>query len=140
MNIKQLNKEIINLYHNKNKKIYMDKQNEKIYITDSYAVWIISEKDFIFDTNKFKTVNIKSIIDDVESKTLLNGIKTGEYHKDKSITSVIIKSEELSVQINEKYLKLFNENCTFKVVNDNTPVLVYENDELVGMVCPIKTY
>ena len=41
---------------------------------------------------------------------------------------------------NEKYLKCFNENCTFKVVNAITPVLVYENDNLVGLICPIKKY
>lgn len=76
----------------------------------------------------------------MQNKDLLEGIKTGEYHKDKSLTLAIIKNEEIKVQVNEKYLKYFNESCSFKIVNDTTPVLVYEGEELIGLICPVKNY
>lgn len=140
MKIKELNKEIIKLFYNKNKKILVEKKDGKIYITDSYVVWILNEEDFIFDINKFKTVNIKSIVDNVENKELLNAIKSNEFSKEKNVVYSKLVCEDIEVTINEKYLKCFNENCTFKVVNAITPVLVYENDNLVGLICPIKKY
>lgn len=140
MKIKELNKEIIKLFYDKNKKIYVQKQGDKVYISDSYVVWILNEEDFIFDVNKFKDPNIKSIIDNIQNKELINGVKSNELLKEDKDIFVNIIHDNIKVKINEKYLKCFNENCTFKIVNDTTPVLVYENDNLVGLICPIKTY
>lgn len=140
MKIKELNKEIISLFYNKTKNILVEKQDGKIYVTNKYVVWILNEEDFIFDINKFKTVNIKSIVDNVENKELLNAIKSNEFSKEKNVVYSKLVCENMEVTINEKYLKCFNENCTFKIVNNITPVLVYENDNLVGLICPIKKY
>ncbi len=142
MKIKELNKEINNLYYSKNKNIFVEKQEDKIYITDKYVVWIISEKDFIFDIDKFKKANIKSVVDFVANKFLYEAVKSNECIKDDSliIVSFVNKEENIKVQINEKFLKYFDKNCSFKIVDDSTPVLVYEKEELVGMITPIKTY
>lgn len=62
-------------------------------------------------------------------------------------TSVILKTEKKSVHkfivndesifVNEKYLNYFNDSC-FKGTNGKSPLFVYEFDELVGMILPIK--
>lgn len=142
MKTKELNKEIVNLYHNKNKNIYVEESDGKVYISDSYVVWILDKNDFIFDINAFKSCKIKSIVESVTKKELVDAIKSNQYTKENSLTLISLMNEEhaIKVNINEKYLKCFEDNCTFKVVNETSPVLVYENKILVGIIMPVKSF
>ena len=139
MKIKKLNEEILKRYY-KDNKLYVEKFDDKIFISDSYCVWIINSEDFIFDINKFKAVRIFSLVNGVMDKQLLDGLLTNEYTKEGKITYRYIVHEDNKVIIDEQHLKCFNDDCNFKIVDNHTPVLVYENEQLVGMICPIKRF
>lgn len=124
----------------KNDKIYMQKDENKIYVTDGIVVFIIKEKDFIFDINKFKHPDIKSIIYNDIELSLEDATVDKVYLDTDKKQYAILKGEEHEVTINNKCLSYFNTDCTFKIQEELKPVIVYENDEVVGVIMPIKRY
>ena len=56
---------------------------------------------------------------------------------DNKITAIKLVSENSHVWINEKFLKDYDSNCTFKISNIKSPVFVYENEIIVGLILPI---
>lgn len=139
MKVQKLNKELLNIYYNKDKRIYAQLVEDKVYITDSYRAWIVNKEDFILDINKMKNVDISKFFNE-------DGYITA--HKENRFVEmtdgtmgVYLTSDEtdFEVLINKKYLDVF-ENYTLKIKGEREPVLVYEHEELVGLVLPMRTF
>lgn len=50
---------------------------------------------------------------------------------------VFLKSENYEVAVNETLLKNFDKNCTFCLSGDKSPVYIYEDCVLAGVVLPL---
>lgn len=138
MKVTKLNKELLNLYYKKDKKIYAQIVHDKIYVTDSYRAWILKYDDFMLDMNKLKTTDLAHFFNE---DGYIPGHKTNQLVEMEGLVGVYVKSEEqdFEVLINQKYLDIF-ENYTLKIKSETQPVLVYENDEVVGLILPMRTY
>ena len=139
MKVKKLNKELLNLYYKTDKKIYAQIVHDKVYVSDSYRVWILKYDDFMLDMNKLKTTDLAHFFNEDGYIPAYKENRLVEY-KDGTI-GVYLTSEEsdFEVLINKKYLDMF-ENYTLKIKGEREPVLVYENDEVVGLVLPMRQY
>lgn len=119
----------------------------KIYLIcgDAGSHCYILEKDFIF-------LDYERLVDkvgEIQSNTLQNilkGVNKAEpgYKTDQLIymetikgNGVFLKSENYEVVVNEKLLKNFDKNCEFRLSGDLSPVYIYEDCVLVGVVLPI---
>lgn len=136
MKVIKLNKELLNLYYKKDEKIYAQLVHDKVYVTDSYRVWILKYDDFMLDMNKLKTTDLVHFFNE---DGYVEGMMTSKYIKIDNILGVqVIDSEGLiDVTINSKYLDMF-ENYTLKIKDKHQPVLVYENEEPVGLILPMR--
>jgi len=139
MKIQKLNKELLNLYYKKDKRIYAQLVHDYVYVSDSYRVWKLKYDDFMLDMNKLKTTDLAHFFNE---DGYIPGFKTDRLVEMKNgIVGVYIKSEEsdFEVSINSKYLDTF-ENYTLKIKGEYEPVLVYEHDELVGLLMPLRKF
>lgn len=134
MKVRKINEEFLKIYYRK-KKIYYEKYEDHILLSDSYRIYKIKNDDCILDLTKFKEVNLHNFLDrqDYIVGNITDNIIDGKIKLRK------ITTEDFDVYINDNYLKLFD-NPIVKVRADNEPILVYENDEIVGLILPIKIY
>ena len=138
MKVKKLNKELLDLYYKKDKKVYAYKAEDKVYLSDSYRAWIINNEDCVLDINKMNNVDLTKFFNEDGYET---GIKTNEMVQLEKYVGVYITNEDksLKVVISQKYLDVF-ENYTLKIKAEDKPVLVYEHEELVGLILPMRTF
>ena len=138
MKINKINKEFLDLYYKKKLIAYeFDEEKGKIYLTDSYRLFVINYEDFIFRFDLFKKASLKGFCNDLGYQ---EGIITNTLYKDKYNMRLITgKDNLLNIKVNDKYLELFDDP-EVKVIADNKPVLIYEKGELVGLILPIKEY
>lgn len=134
MKVRKINEEFLKIYYRK-KKIYYEKYEDHILLSDSYRIYKIKNDDCILDLTKFKEVKLHNILDrqDYIVGNITDNIIDGKIKLRK------ITTEDFDVYINDNYLKLFD-NPIVKVRADNEPILVYENDEIVGLILPVKNY
>ena len=138
MKLKKVYDEIIKASLNNDKaKIFLGKLEDKIAVsTDGFIMYFVPEKDFIFDIEKILRgrgrFNAKELTKDEPNAKPAS--RTGETKE--LLGKIAVKIGDKWV--NEKYLKAF-ENPTFKNTDNYIdPVYVYEGDELVGLVMPIR--
>lgn len=138
MKIKKINKEFLDLYYKGKTIAYeFDEENGKVYLTDTYRMFVINYEDFIFRFDLFRTASLKQFNED---EGYIDGIVTNTIYSDDINTRLITNSDNtLNITINEKYLDLFD-NPTVKIKSEDKPVLIYENDVFVGLVLPIRRY
>ncbi len=138
MKLSKINKEFIDLYYKKKLVAYeFDEENGKVYLTDSYRMFIINYEDFIFRFDLFRNVSLKKLCDDTNYQ---EGIITNTLCVDKYNMRIITdKDNLLNIKVNDKYLELFD-NPEVKVLGEDKPVLIYEKGEIVGLILPIKVY
>ena len=135
MKIKEINKKFMDLYF-KGKNIVYQKEDNYIYITDSYIMYKLKEEDFILNINLFKQLDLLNFLNETDYKDSI--ISDELFIKDKNKLRLIYNND-YKIKINNDYLKYFD-NPTLKIKNETSPVLVYENDLLAGLICPIKEY
>ena len=136
MKISKINKEFLDLYYKK-KLIAYEVYEDKVYLTDSYRLFVMNVDDCILDLSKFKNVPLVKLCNDFGYQ---DGIITNTLYKDKCNMRLITgKYNLLNIKVNDKYLELFDDP-DIKVIDDNKPVLIYEKGELVGLIVPIKKY
>ena len=136
MKIGKINKEFLDLYYKK-KLIAYEVYEDKVYLTDSYRLFVMNVEDCILDLSKFKNVPLVKLCNDFGYQ---DGIITNTLYKDKyNIRLITGKDNLLNIKVNDKYLELFDDP-DIKVIADNKPVLIYEKGELVGLIVPIKEY
>lgn len=138
MKLKKIQKEFLDLYYKGKTIAYeFDEENGKVYLTDTYRLYVINYEDFIFRFDLFRTASLKQFnIDEGYTEGIItNTIYSGDIN-----TRLITNSDNtLNITINEKYLDLFD-NPTVKIKSEDKPVLIYENDIFVGLVLPIRRY
>ena len=136
MKISKINKEFLDLYYKK-KLIAYEVYEDKVYLTDSYSLFVMNVDECILDLSKFKNVPLVKLCNDFGYQ---DGIITNILYKDKYHMRLITgKDNLLYIKVNDKYLKLFDDP-DIKVIGNNKPVLIYEKGELVGLIVPIKEY
>ena len=136
MKISKINKEFLDLYYKK-KLIGYEVYEDKVYLTDSYRLFVMNVNDCILDLSKFKNVPLVKLCNDFGYQ---DGIITNSLYKDKyNMRLITDKYNLLNIKVNDKYLELFDDP-DIKVIDDNNPVLIYEKGELVGLILPIKEY
>lgn len=116
-------------------------ENYIYFAPDGYRIFKIYKSLFLIDLKK--ALPDKSPLKDpsyfFKADNLEDGYKTNEMRViDGKGTAVKIESEHSHAWVNEKYLKEFEADCSFKIGKPNQPVLIYEHDETVGMVCPVN--
>lgn len=136
MKISKINKEFLDLYYKK-KLIAYEVYEDKVYLTNSYRLFVMNVDECILDLSKFKNVPLVKLCNDFGYQ---DGIITNTLYKDKyNMRLITSKDNLLNIKVNDKDLELFD-NPEVKVIADNKPVLVYEKGELVGLIVPIKEY
>ena len=136
MKTSKINKEFLNLYYKK-KLIAYEVYEDKVYLTDSYRLFVMNVDECILDLSKFKNFPLVKLCNDFGYQ---DGIITNTLYKNKyNMRLITSKDNLLNIKVNDKYLELFDDP-EVKVIADNKPVLVYENGELVGLIVPIKEY
>lgn len=139
MKLKKINKEFMDLYYKK-KLIAMefDEESGKIYLTDSYKLFVIKFEDFIFRFDLFREVSLKHFLDD---SNYVDGVITNGLYTSNKVDLRIINSKDglINIKVNNKYLEFFD-NPEIKVKDEKSPVLIYENGECVGLILPVMEY
>lgn len=114
--------------------IYYEKENN-IYLSDKYFIAIIPINEFVLDKSRMKEINLEQFfqkLDLYNYRDISNWLQ-----KEKLI--YLYDKENYKVIINKDYMKLFIKN-QLKIDKDNTPVLCYDEDKIVGLILPIKEY
>ena len=127
----------MDLYYKK-KLIAYEVYENKVYLTDTYRLFVMNVDDCILDLSKFRNVPFVKLCDDTnyEDGLITNGLIDSDKY---TIRTLINKNNTIKINVNDKYLKLFD-NPDIKVIADNKPVLIYEKGELVGLILLIKEY
>ena len=138
MNYKVINRLISESFY-KGNKTYISKNKGTVGITiDRFVVWFIPDHEFIFDIDKLDIENInleRYINTDGYSDVIRSNVLIEDYKKQLRI----FENDDTRVYVDSKLLKGFDMNIsTFKIKNEKLPVLIYENDELVGLVLPTR--
>lgn len=145
MKIKQINKQIIDWYDAKDKgkgNIMAYTVDGKTYVTDGYMIYILTEKDCYFDIKKVKeSPMLAELVEGLGSDELVSTGASLNHNNGKQIINLYTyhNDKEATVGVDSKFLKNF-ENYTLKCIEGETikPVAVYEYEELVGIVLPIR--
>lgn len=138
MKIKKINKEFLDLYY-KNKLIAyeLDEDKGKVLLTDSYRLYILNIEDFILKYDILTPATLHTFLDD---SGYFDGIITNEIYKEQyNLRLITGKDKLIHIKVNDKYLELFD-NPSVKIKDEKSPVLIYENNELVGLILPIINY
>ena len=128
----KINKYYFNLLLKK-KEVYQKVVNGKVYLSDKCIISIIDYNDsligYSYCNNK---APLKEFIDNIDLHDYID------------VTNTLIGLNYVklnSVTIDPKYFTLYK-GCQFKinVTSDIKPVLVYDNENLIGFILPCKEY
>lgn len=134
-NYNKINKYYLELLM-KGQKVYWDYNGlESGYLlTDSYILSCVPSmylnKDIMLKTNLEKFLELP--FEDYKEVSHIIFI-------DRIGDTIGLKHGDIEVCINKKYYQLYK-GCTFKVLSDIKPVLVYDKENLVAFILPIKRY
>ena len=120
-------------------KIIYQKIDECVWIsTDGFVIYAIPERFFILDTVKFDKPESSAIVNLLDTTDYKDLIPTNQKRVMEKCTATVLLLEDIEVFIDEKLLKNFDKSATFQSKGQLSPVHVYENGELVGVVCPLR--
>ena len=114
--------------------IYYEKENN-IYLSDKYFIVIIPRNEFVLDKSRMKEINLEQFFQKLD----LDNYRDISNWCQKEKLIYLYDKENYKVIINKDYMKLFIKN-QLKIDKDNTPVLCYNEDKIVGIILPIKEY
>jgi hypothetical protein len=114
--------------------IYYEKENN-IYLSDKYFIAIIPRNEFVLDKSRMKEINLEQFFQKLD----LDNYRDISERLQKENLIYLYDKENYKVIINKDYNKLFIKN-QLKIDKDNTPVLCYNEDKIVGLILPIKEY
>lgn len=146
MNIQKINTEILKMSFKKNSRVLIGIDDEKIFVCpDGYVAFILDSKDFKLDLKKIldgrPTTNIikdhMKRITDSKSASIVDFLDV-EDDKKKKIRVAQLENDETRAFVNTKYFKYFNNDARFKIISPTSQVYVYENEECVGFILPVR--
>ena len=149
MKIKQINKQIVDWYDAQKRdrgRFAGFRVKDKVFVTDGYLIYVLKDEDCYFDVKKAKEApNLADILENLGTDELINTNKI--LNDDKRLKGgnrlinlyVYQDDKDTTVGIDSKFLKYF-ENYTLKSIKgeDIMPVGIFEDDELVGIVFPVR--
>lgn len=121
--------------------VYTEVDDKKTIIVtmDGYVAYFFNSTDFYIDKSKMeKNDHLKNFYDVVKDQEPIT--PTGISKKIKTGMTVELENKNFKVYIDEKFIKIFDkvENLGFVGKGETKPVYVYEFDELVGFIMPIR--
>lgn len=148
MKIKQINKQVIDWYDAQRKgrgRFAGFTVKDKVFVTDGYLIYVLKDEDCYFDVKKAKEVNLVDILENLGTDELINSNKilnddTRLKGGNRLINLYVYQDDKnTTVGIDSKFLKHF-ENYTLKSIKgkNDMPVGIFEEDELVGIVFPVR--
>lgn len=117
-----------------------DTINNVVYLSETHCIYKIPHDDFILDINKLIMKRIKVIRSmgrRFQPKGTKVAIQTGNIKKLNNVNAIEFVCGNDFIYINEKILKNYDKNATFKGSNEKSPLYVFENDEMVSIILPI---
>lgn len=106
---------------------------------DGLVVYVLHKKEFPFDRDAMlrgnQPFNFKKLIAPcaITDAYLTEEIRLWQKGQAQKLTDGTI-----DVWIDVKHLKNFNQDVTFKITAPKSPVMVYENGNLAGLILPIN--
>ena len=116
---------------------------DKVWMCPKEGKWMIGipKNQFYLDIDKIwkdvKPIQGETFLKDtgdlkpaVDTNSIVQVMKKMNLHK------FVVDNEAIYIQ--EEYLKFFDPDAHFKGTKHNAPLHVYENGELVGLICPVN--
>lgn len=123
-------------------KYFIKENGEAVYLSEAHYIYKIRRDDFLLDVNKLIEKGIKrsfSIEKYFTPTDTREAKKTGYTKELEKIGKLVeFECEENFIYIDERFLKNYDKNATFKGTNGKSPLYVLENDEVVGLILPIN--
>lgn len=138
MNIPSITAAVLKAWY-KQQTIYVGTYNEDFVgvMTDGACMYFIPKKDFPFSIVELLRGAEEMQVEHYIPQNGEDAQLTDEMCVIKKDTAQKVQSEHYTAWLNVKFLKSFAKDAHFKIASEKSPVLVYENDILVGLVCPI---
>lgn len=139
----QLQKQIITGLTKKKKErwLFNDVSEGVTAIFNPYHMYFIRDKDLYLNTDRLQEGgdSVVEVVKELENNKDLQQLEFVETKKthEKADPYSTYAGKDLTVHVNPKYLKYFEEPELY-AVDDTGGVLVYELGELVGFVLPIR--
>ena len=144
MKLDKINAEIVKAYSKKNARFLVGAyDNAHVGIScDGVTLYVLKLEDYIYDTSKLlkgkeTTSQIRNIIDGALVGSL-DAVLTGVMVEQDKKTLYELKTEKFNVYIDGKFLRNFDKVCTFKCKSPISPVVVYEDGNIAGVIMPVK--
>lgn len=150
MNYIKLNQQIVAAWMKQDDSVHMGKlqqsdECEKLVfaMNHSSVLYIVPEYFCPFDYDQlsvvFKKCDPKPIIDRMVRGEKETGTVTGITMKQGTKTLMQIKGDTVTAWVDKKLTELFDRKAEYRLGRgDKSPLTVYENGQLVGIVCPVK--
>lgn len=139
MNIVKIMTQLLKLNEKeKSENIIYQEINENVYLAlNSYNIFIIPSENFFIDMNKIKhrKHNLKELIGEDKGQF---AVKTNEQRIINKTTAIKIASDDKYAWVDTKLLTEYSNNCTYTITDDKSPVYIYKDDVLEGVVLPIE--
>ncbi|WP_058990012.1 hypothetical protein [Anaerococcus rubeinfantis] len=137
----QLQKNIIDRLY-KEEIILQQEDNENIYFSDAFTIWIINKNENFINIEKVKSVeNLTNYVNYFNKEKSLT-VDNLSLLLDKKYNGKIIagECEEKKFYFKKDNLKYFDNNYTLCKMDNNpfNPIYVLENDVLKGLFMPIN--
>lgn len=145
MNVVKIQQELIkDVLSNKSANWFIQRTDTEVILFTKFQIYLFDHKDFLLKYSKLVDAGVKEL---TTAKNILNSAdnakpahKTGvirEIGTSKCLELKVEGSDEL-VYLDEKLLKHYDKKSEFEATDHKSPVFIYENDILVGVVLPVK--
>lgn len=146
MNIKKINESILKTSFKKNGRILIGEDGDKLYLSpDGYVAFIIDRDDFKLDIEKILNGHSKTNLMKDHMKKLTDSergriVDFGDFVDEKNKTTRVakLKNSETYAFINKTYMSYFDTDATFSIVSPKHQVFVWEHNECVGFILPMR--
>lgn len=102
---------------------------------DGFHAYFIPKTDFPFDQTKLGLpVDWKALL----PKNSTDATLTNELMSKDKVTLQKVTDGKTEVWINTAFLKNFDKSATFKMTGVKSPILVFEDDTMVGLILPVR--
>lgn len=150
MNYIKLNQQIVAAWMKSDNGVHMGKLQQSdeceklVFAMNKSSVLYLIPKSFCpFDYDQlsgvFKKCDPNPLIDRFVREEKETGTVTGIMAKQETRDLMQIKGDTVTVWVDKKLTELFDRKAEYRLGRgDKSPLTVYENGQLVGIVCPVK--
>lgn len=135
MNLNNILTGICKAFVKKQRFIYGDLGDRVGVSYDGFHAYFIHKTDFPFDQTKLGLpVDWKALL----PKNSTDATLTNELMSKDKVTLQKVTDGKIEVWINTAFLKNFDKSATFKITGEKSPILVFEDDNMVGLILPVR--